>query len=219
MSLPFTVVSATSSRVTGGQARLVGVAARWSVAVVVCAFAAHAVAYGSPWPSDAEHGYFAWYAPIIAAVSAVSLILPPVVLVLALTTGKESRLVRLVARFLPVHTRRSIRGEVAVLAASAFGFLLVQESLERWLTAGRFEVPSFPPQTWLTFVAALVVFAVLVVLVERAVSSLADAICASGRASVPKACKTAPRPRSVRRRRRERPLAVHGGLRAPPLVS
>jgi hypothetical protein len=219
LPLRFTSVPLSANRITGGRAGLVREATRWSVAVVVCAFAAHAVAYGSPWPSDEAHGYFVWYAPIVAAVSVVSLIIPPLALALALTTGKQSRLVRAVARFLPAHTGRSARREVVGLAASAFGFLLAQESLERWLTSGRLEIPSFPPLTWLTFGVAVLVVALVVVLVERAVSSLADAICSGGRARVLNGCKSAPRLRPVRLGRRECPLAVHGGLRAPPLIS
>ena len=42
--------------------------------VAVVALATHAVVYRSLLPADGEHGYFGWYAPLVAGLSAVALL-------------------------------------------------------------------------------------------------------------------------------------------------
>jgi hypothetical protein len=40
----------------------------------VCALATHGLVYRSLWPSNAAHGYFAWYEPLVGGLSVASLL-------------------------------------------------------------------------------------------------------------------------------------------------
>lgn len=194
--------------------------ARRAPLVVLTALATHAVVYRSLLPADGAHGYFSWYTPLATGLSALSIVGLPLVLAVALLGGRESSVVRGVARIVPRHKPdRPLRAEIALLASGSLGFLAVQETLEHSLELGRVALPSFAPASWLILVAAIAIFAVGSAWVGRAVSSLVDVVRRATEATRVRSVSGA-RPRGLPAlSRRPRPLAVHGGLRAPPVSS
>jgi hypothetical protein len=194
--------------------------ARRLVAVGVCAFAAHAVAYGSPWPADGVHAYLLWYGPVVIALSAVSGVLLPLTLALSVGAGRDTRLVRAATSLLPARpAERTIAAEAGRLMVGAMAFLLAQESLEQSLTLGHPAFARFAPGWWPLLIVALAVAALLVTLVERVTVSLAEVV-RSGHTRVEGAVARQARPGlPAPPPRRTHPLAVHGALRAPPLLS
>jgi len=168
------------------------------VASAVCALAAHAVVYGTFWPTDGAHGYFGWYQPLSLGS-----------LALLVAVFAVPRLRRVVPwRVLSVgETARS-------LAASSLAFLVAQESLERTLAAGNPAVAAFTPSQWLLLLLAIAAAAFALSFALRAVL---------GRPAAPVA-RAVPVPAeswSVRvgSPRRSRPLAGRFALRAPPAPS
>jgi hypothetical protein len=190
--------------------------ARQSLSIALCALTAHALAYRSVLPEDGAHGYFAWYAPLVAAFSIAALVGATLALAITFTGGARSRPARILGALLPT---RSADGPatpaVFRLATGALAFLTVQESLERSLSTGGFQLVSLTPSTLLVLVAGVLLTAGVVVLVERVVSSLADAVRrAPEKARRPARARWHVGPIATVERRR--PLAVHGALRAPP---
>jgi len=188
-------------------------------AVVLCALAAHAAVYRSLWPAGGDHGYLIWYAPLVAVLSGLALVALPLGLALALAgRGGSNRTLRAVASFfvraVPEHD--PITG-VVTLASQALVFLFVQESLERSLVVHRAAVASFPPSTWSILLAAVVAVAGLVAWLGRTVSTFVEAILGRARAVETRAIRIGPPLHRARVARRSHPLAVHGGLRAPPV--
>jgi hypothetical protein len=172
------------------------------VPAAVCALATHALVYRSLWPSDAAHGYFAWYEPLVGGASLASL-LGVVAAVFVASSGRR----------LPPLTLRA-----RPLACTSLAFLLAQETLERSTVLGRFALPSLSPEQWIVLVAGIAATALALTLAARA-----------GHAA---ACRLLSRPEPARRDaaplrwsvvtavpRRPRPLAVRSGLRAPPLLA
>jgi hypothetical protein len=166
----------------------------------VCALATHGLVYRSLWPSDAPHGYFVWYEPLVAGLSVASLL---VVAALVLLAARGRRLPSLAIR------ARS-------LVHTSLAFLLVQETVERSAGAGRFALPSLSLSQWIVLVAGTAATAFAVTTALRA-----------GRAAV-RHLLTPSEPRARRAEpirwtvvtvvaRRPRPLAGRSGLRAPPL--
>ena len=78
--------------------RRAAAAAGGTLAVLVCALAAHAAAYRSFWPEDGVHGYFIWYALVVVL------------------SGASSRLSLSRWRLAWATTSRSVTGRAAVLA-------------------------------------------------------------------------------------------------------
>ena len=187
-------------------------------AVVLCAFAAHAAVYGSVAPGDTGHSYFGWYGPIVTSISTASLVLLPVALAASLG-GRPSRLGR-VAR-LVLTGRGGAHGlwrRTAEVAIGSLCFLIAQETLERSVETNTLGPPHFGTFTWLVLVAAVASGAILVALLCRAVDGLVDELL--GR-SVSRSHATAPiirRPALAAAGARPRPLAIHGALRAPPVL-
>ena len=193
---------------------------RHVTAVALCALVAHAVAYGSLVPEDGAHGYFTWYAPLVGVLSALSIVVTLLALLTALASGPASRLDVVTRSILPTRsTDGSVFAELFRLAAAALVFLAVQESLERSLSAGRPELVSFAPSTLAFLVTAVLFAAAVIALVERALSSLTDIVLRAARATGWKHLPRGWRPAHLVPRARLRPLAVHGGLRAPPLLA
>jgi hypothetical protein len=201
-------------------ARLVSGWGRRLVAVILCAAAAHAVAYGSLWPTDGVHGYFMWYAPLAAGVSAISLLGLPLALAIGLATGRNNWFVCTAKWMLPARRpNRRVSGEAGGLASAALVFLLAQESLERSLEAGRFEIQSFSVQRWLALAATLLVVGLVIALIERGISSLATVFGARRRPGALADAGDRLRAEAEFVARRVCPLALHAGLRAPPAFS
>jgi hypothetical protein len=180
------------------------------LAVAVCALAGHVMLYQAVLPSDEAHGYLSWYEPAIAGLSLAAVAgLAGLVLY-----GLVRRDFRLPLRNGPSFDRSATR-----LAVAGVAFLLVQETIEHSVADHSLSVVSVADGRWL---AALVVVAVaaaalafLARLGERAVRALfAD--------RQPRAERVVPEVASAGapgQRRRSRPLAHHGALRAPPTPS
>jgi hypothetical protein len=184
-------------------------------AAAVCALAAHALIYGTLTPSDGAHGYFAWYEPAVAGLSVAALVSLIGFLAVAVGARKLGRLPR-VAVVVPAPFGRRFRS----LAGSTLAFLLVQESLESSLQAGRPTQLVLTPSQWLLLLAA--------VAVASAALSVALRACEVVVARMLGATQTL---RAAGRRRHvgwtvvtsspsaRRPLAGRFALRAPPLFS
>jgi len=186
-------------------------------AVVLCALVAHAAVYRSLWPAAGDHRYLIWYAPLVAVLSGFAIVALPLLLALALAGRRRGRTLNAVASvFVRALPERDPVAGVVGLVSQALVFLFIQESLERSLVLHRAAVASFPPTTWSVLLAAVVVVAACVAWLGRTVSTLVEAILDKTRRNEPRAAgsRRAPRPTTVARR--SHPLAVHGGLRAPP---
>ncbi len=192
---------------------------RHTAAVALCALAAHAVAYGTLTPQGGAHRYFGWYAPIVAGLSIIALATTLLALTTALVSGPTSRATSLVRWLLPPASRETpLVARLFGLASAAVVFLAVQESLERSFASGRLELVSFAPVTLAVLVGVLVLTAAGIAVVERLVSSLVQVALRESRERRFRPTATRLRPAHIVLPVR-RPLAVHGGLRAPPLPS
>jgi hypothetical protein len=192
---------------------------RHVTAVALCALVAHAVAYGSLMPEDGAHGYFTWYAPLVGALSALSILVTSLAFLIALVSP-ASRFDVVIRSILPTRSAdRSVFAELFRLAGATLLFLAVQESLERSLSAGRLELVSFAPSTLVFLVTAVLFAAAAIALAERALSSLTEIVLRGARATGRKRLRRPWPPAYLVPRARLRPLAVHGGLRAPPLLA
>lgn len=196
-------------------------ALRHGAAVTVCALAAHAVAYRSLVPHDGEHRYFGWYAPLVATLSAAALLGVALGLTVALVLGPSSRAASVVRSVLPVRSHDGSRlAGVFSLASAALVFLAAQETLERSLIASRLELVGFAPGTLVLLVVIVVAAASIVVGVQRLVSSLAEVVLRGDPPRRSRAASVRGHWRGVLGARRPRsPLAVHAGLRGPPLCT
>jgi hypothetical protein len=180
--------------------------------VAVVALATHAVVYRSLLPSDGDHGYFGWYAPLVAGVSVVALLGTLGVLV-ARATGVGSSWVPRVAAMSEPSDGVSVA--VSRLAGKALAFLVVQETLERSIPARSFEVAQFSPFQWLVVLAAITLAAVILVSASRGRSLLARRLEHPRPAGENDARAAQPAPQSFLPIPRN-PLASFRGLRAPP---
>jgi hypothetical protein len=166
------------------------------------------VLYRSLFPSDGVHGYFGWYEPAVAAVSLASALVVGVAAVAALLGRRSRALAGL--RTTPPTAMSGVR-----LAALGVGWLVVQETIERSLSAGGFQLATFDIGGWAIIVGATIVaagvltlFARIGVALVRAVASAPSRRFARSQAVVRWIASIPPR--------RRRPLADRRGLRAPP---
>lgn len=191
---------------------------RRAPAVVLCALVAHAAVYRSLWPAGGDHGYLIWYAPFVAVLSGLAIVALPLLLALGIAGGRRSRAPgALASMFVRTGPGRDPVAEIISLASQALVFLFVQESLERSLVLRREAVASFPPSTWSIVLAAVVAVAVLVGWLGRTVSTIVECILHRARRFAQHTAHGR-RARSLAAIvRRSHPLAVHGGLRAPPV--
>lgn len=195
-----------------------GAVARRIPAVVLCALATHVAVYRSLWPADGGHGYFAWYTPLVAALSGFSIVGLPLVLALALVGRRGTGPLRAVGALVVRSTPESDPvAETVGLASAALVFLVAQESLERSLELHRVTLASFTPSTWSVLLAVVVAVAGAVAWLGRAISSLVEGILQVRRSAALRPTRAKPLFGLVRAARRLHPLAVHGGLRAPPV--
>ncbi len=182
-------------------------------AAVLCALAAHAAVYRSFWPSDGVHGYFGWYEPAVGAASLASVIGLIAFLLFARLARSCGRSLRVTPALAPVPLARRVRS----LAASAVVLLVVQETLERSVPAGRLVVASFWPSQWLTLLASAALAALVLVLALRLAEVAVRAVLRPARV-LGLACGSGGWSVVCGRVVRLRPLAVCCGLRAPPLL-
>ena len=117
--------------------------------VLLCALAAHAVAYRSFIPGDPVHGYLGIYEAAVAVVSTLALavvLLPQLLAAL----GRRDGLARVLApRVDPTPTGY----RVASIALWAYGLLVVQETAEAIVGATQGERLAFGFGSWLVAVA------------------------------------------------------------------
>jgi len=193
---------------------------RHVAAVALCALVAHTAAYGSLMPEDGAHGYFTWYAPLVGVLSALSIVITLLAVPIALLSSPTSRLGVVVSSLLPTRSAdRSVSAELFRLSTAALVFLAVQESLERSFSAGRPELASFASSTLVLLVATVFVAAAALALLERVLTTLTDFVLGTTNVGCRKPVRQGQRPVDLAPRARLRPLASHGGLRAPPLLA
>ena len=195
-----------------------GSALRFGAAVTVCALAAHAAAHRSLFPDGGGDAYFAWYAPLVAALAGTVLLVAALALAVASVAGPRSRPAAVVRAVFPrPATGRGPIVPVARMGLATLVFLAAQESLEESLHRGRPELATASATTLLILVAVTAIVSGIVVAVARLVSAFAEGVLRvrSVRPHRPRPALWSPA-EPVRRARR-RPLALHGGLRAPPL--
>ena len=180
--------------------------------VAVVALASHAVVYRSLLPADGDHGYFGWYAPLVAGLS-VAALLATLGVLLARATGIGGSWVPRVAAMTEPNDGVSIA--VSRLAGKALAFLVVQETLERSIPARSFEPAQFSPVQWLVVLAAITLAAIILVSAIRGGSLLARRLDGARPAAEAAASPSLPVPRSFAPAAGN-PLASFRGLRAPP---
>lgn len=190
--------------------RFIGVLGR-ILAAAVCALAGHIALYQTVLPTDEVHGYLSWYEPAIAGLS-LAAVVGLVGLVLFGLLHRDFRLPWLRAD-------RSFDQSAIRLAMSGLAFLLVQETIEHSVAAHSLSFVSVADGRWFAVLvvvtASAAALAFLARLGRRAVRALlAEKRLRPERRIVAPAWSTAPR-----ERRRSRPLALHGALRAPPAFS
>jgi hypothetical protein len=176
--------------------------------VALCALTAHAVLYHSLLPDDGVHGYFGWYEPLVAFLSAAS---AAVICIAAVAAGCGRRSRALAALRGTTPTTMS----AARLAALGIGWLVAQETIERSVSAGGFDLATFNVGEWSIIVGTTTAAAAALTLLARIgvalVASVAGAPkCFVWAATVVRWIVSVPP-------RRRRPLADRRGLRAPPL--
>jgi len=158
----------------------------------ICAVGAHALLYGTFQPADGVHGYLGWYQPALAVAAIVAVVgFRPVWLRTALPVGEAARR----------------------LSTSALVVVLVQESVERSVSAGHPAFVALTPSGWLVLLAGIAGTAVVLALALR----VGQAVVSLLRRSRPAYARvvTACMARSVAPTRR-RPLSGSVALRAPP---
>ena len=199
--------------------RRAAAAAGGTLAVLVCALAAHAAAYRSFWPEDGVHGYFGWYEPLVGVLSGASVAIVAVALALGLRARRAgpSRGERAVLAWLrPWRSPSPLAG--ARLAVLSLGVLLVQESVERSVGLHHVAPASFPASTWLVVLVSVALGGAALTFLARWCVELVEIVLAARgrprRAPEPEAAPT-PSPTC----RRPNPLATRLGMRAPPSSS
>jgi hypothetical protein len=165
------------------------------LSAAVCALGAHGVVYGTLRPGDGLHGYLGWYEPAVGLASVVALLL---------------------LRPAWLRTRRPVEETARRIATTALVVLLVQESFERSLDAGRPMFVAMTPSQWLLLLVAVAATAALLAFALRAgqavVALLLRPVTARPRAVASWSVVTvSPRP--------ARPLAERFALRAPPAAA
>jgi hypothetical protein len=176
--------------------------------VALCALTAHAALYWSLFPADGVHGYFGWYEPAVAALSIASALVVGVAAVAALL-GRRSRVLAAL-RATPPTAMSGVR-----LAALAAGWLVVQETIERSVGAGQFELATFGIAGWSIIVGATIVAAGALTLLARIGAAFVRAAASAPSRRFARSQSVVRWIASVPPRRR-RPLADRRGLRAPP---
>jgi hypothetical protein len=177
---------------------------RRALEAAACALAAHALVYRTLVPSDAAHGYFTWYEPVVAGASLLSI---GWLLVAVLRSARR--------RALPAAPFGTAAGE---LFGSTFLFVLVQESLEGTAATGHPGAAMLAPTAVLALAAASAVVALALAAARCLGRAAVQALLrpAAARASRAGAPRWQPVPATTLR---PRPLAERFGLRAPPFAA
>jgi hypothetical protein len=186
--------------------------------VALCALAAHAALYRSFWPSGGVHGYFGWYEPLIGGLSAVSVVVLPLAVALAVRArGRRDVAWRGVIDD-RLHALSGVAGPTTVrLAFASVVVLVVQESCELSVALRHPTLATFPVTGWLVIMAAAFAAAAIVTFLARSCLRVARRVldargCAAARRGV---CADW-QPVTPRPARRRNPLAARLALRGPP---
>jgi hypothetical protein len=183
---------------------------------VLIALAAHTVLWGAWAPSDGEHAYFGWYAPLVTGAGAAGLAGLLALVAVAAVGRRHPRAAALVRRILPGRSL-PLRLRAFQLACGALGWLVAQESIERSLQEGRVSLLALDARDLLLVLLATGLGALLVALAERGSGRLARALLHRELPPAPRrAAVRLGRPRPVALRLLS-PLACSLGRRGPPL--
>jgi hypothetical protein len=181
---------------------------RRSLAVLVCALAAHALAYGSLVPGDGLHDYLRAYEAVVGAVSVVALIAAVDAITVAVLRPGSERL-----RLLGRPPRRPAFGRrPASLASAAFVVVILQELLERSLSG---EAAALGTGALLVMLFAVAAVGAAIALVERLCGAVITAVLGR-RTRFPRLAPVSHALRAPRSARRRSVLAGRHGVRAPP---
>ena len=187
--------------------------------VALCALAGHLALYRTLLPSTGAHAYLAWYEPVVAGLSLVSIAVFAVLLGAA-AFGRHS-LRRTVVRMLVPATETPLPATTRAvrLALASVAFLVTQETFERSISVGHLSPAGFDSPQIVLVLAVVAALAALLAAFERSCSELV-ALVARGlpRVALRLAPLTIPAVRPVVARRRN-PLAELRGLRAPPFTA
>jgi hypothetical protein len=182
--------------------------------IALCALSAHATLHRSLFPGDDVHGYLGWYEPLVAVLSAGSALVV-LAATFAVIRRRPSRTLRELATLVDARPTPAFASR---LAAFGVAWLLLQETIERSVSAGRLEPATFGVSAWIVVVATASLAAAVLTVLARAGQALAG-VLVRGRpergsrpllatwhlASAPPA--------------RRRALADRRGLRAPPCAA
>jgi hypothetical protein len=192
-------------------------AARRLPAAALCALAAHALLYGTLWPTDGAHGYFGWYEPLVAALSIAALVGLFGLLTVAAAARRLGRPLVLRRTGPPQPFGVSVRSRMV----AALVFLFAQETLERSLQAGSPAAASFTPSGWLLLLVGVGAAAFVLTVALRLCRAAAERVLIDAKPEGRPLRGLAPVGWSLvpSTPRRPRPLAARRALRAPPLLA
>jgi hypothetical protein len=141
------------------------------------------------------HGYFGWYEPALAVAALATLV---------------------VVRPAWLRTRNPVGETARRISTAALVILLVQESVERSLEAGRPAFAALTPAQLLVLLVGIAASALLLAVTLRAGQAVAGRLL---RGRTPRLQAGERWSVVTVRRRPTRPLAARFALRAPPLVA
>jgi hypothetical protein len=186
--------------------------------VALCALGGHLALYRTLLPSSGAHAYLAWYEPVVAGLSLVSVVVFAMLLGAA-ALGRDS-LRRTVVRLLVPATETPVPATTRAvrLGLASVAFLVTQETFERSVSVGHVSPAGFDSPQIVLVLGVVAALAALLAVFEHSCSELV-ALVARGlpRVSLRLATLASPAVRPVLARRRN-PLAELRGLRAPPLA-
>jgi hypothetical protein len=188
----------------------------------LCALAAHAVVYRSVLPQDGFHQYLTWYEPTVVALSIGAWAAVAVLLGLTLAGRRRPALAGVARRLLPRDaTARPLTRAASDVGLAGLGLFLLQETIEHSVGSGRLASVPLTGGQWLVLLLTLGLTAALLAAARSACWRLVTIVLAAlAPPPAERAPAPAPAPPARGRRARDRHvLALHLGLRAPPLAA
>lgn len=187
------------------------------LAAALGAAAGHAALYGAVLPRSGDHAYLGWYQALIGTAGVVVLAGSLLLTALAASRAGRPRAARIARRLFPRGVAACPLPErVAVLTASSLVWLVLQESLERSIAAGRPALAMLGPGGLLVATLGALGLCLAIALVERLAVRAAQRSLATPLRSLRALPARVRRPVAPQLRRRS-PLATRAGLRAPPV--
>jgi hypothetical protein len=192
------------------RSRVIGVLGR-ILAAAVCALAGHIALYQAVLPADEVHGYLSWYEPAIAGLS-LAAVAGLAGLVLVGLLNRDFRLPCL-------RPGRSFDQSAIRLGMAGVAFLIVQETIEHSVADHSLSFVSVADGRWLAVLAVVAASAAALAFLARLGDRAVRALLAEKRLRSERLIVVPAWSRAPGERRRSRPLALHGALRAPPALS